>query len=208
MVAGKFDHYNYKTQIHIRPRPSPVLAYESVLIGKDEITPTLTIDGNEIPVPNFTDYEPTTEMPQPREQEDATTVGNHSYSVYDLALCRSGDKGNSANVSVIARRPEYLPYLRKHLTEEVVFNHLKKIHPNSFSGGVETVTRYDWPGINGFNFGKFLKLVVLLTPYLLVLEQSLGGGGVASIQADPQGKSYGSHLSMYQMDNLPHQSEM
>ena len=164
--AGKVESYSCKTLTKTRPRPSPVLTYESVLIGKDKITPTLTIDGNEIPIPNFTDYEPTTEMPQPREQEDATKVGNNSYSVYDLALCRSGDKGDSANVSVIARRPEYLPYLRKHLTEEVVFHHLKKIHPHSFSGGVETVTRYDWPGINGFNFGRFFELVILLTPYL------------------------------------------
>ena len=62
------------------------------MIGKDEITPTLSIDGNDIPVPNFTDYEPTTELPMPREQENATRTGNCSYSVYDLALCRSGDK--------------------------------------------------------------------------------------------------------------------
>ena len=138
-----------------RPRPSPVLSYESVLIGKDEITPTLSIDGEDIPVPNFTDYEPTEVMPQPREQTDATKEGHCTYSVFDLALCRSGDKGNSANVSVIARRPEYLPYLRKHLTCEVVYNHLKNIHPDAFTGGVESVTRYDWPGINGFNFGTF-----------------------------------------------------
>ena len=163
------------------------------MIGKDEITPTLSIGGEDIPVPNFTDYTPTTEMPQPRAQSDATRTGNCSYSVYDLAYCRSGDKGNSANVSVIARRPEYLPYLRKHLTEEVVFNHLKQINPTAFAGGPETVTRYDWPGINGFNF---------------VLEQSLGGGGVASLETDPQGKAYGSHLTLYKMNNLPHQSEM
>ena len=76
----------------------------------------------------------------------------------DLALCRSGDKGNSSNVSVIARKPEYLPYLRKHLTEEVVYNYLSNIYPNSFTGGVESVKRYDWPGINGFNFCKFYSL--------------------------------------------------
>ena len=105
-------------------------------------------------VPNFTDYEPTKEMPMPREQADATKEGNFSYEVLDLALCRSGDKGNSSNVSVIARKPEYLPYLRKHLTEEVVYNYLSNIYPNSFTGGVESVKRYDWPGINGFNFCK------------------------------------------------------
>ena len=148
------------------PRPSPVLSYESVLIGKDEITPTLSIDGNDIPVPNFTDYEPTTELPMPREQQNATRTGNCSYSVYDLALCRSGDKGNSSNVSVIARRPEYLPYLRQHLTEEVVYNHLKAIHPDAFSGGVETVKRYDWPGINGFNFGEFFAFMTSFSAFL------------------------------------------
>lgn len=176
-----------------RPRPFPVLEYESVLIEKTEITPTLTIDGEDIEVPNFTDYEPTKEMPMPREQADATKEGKFSYEVMDLALCRSGDKGNSSNVSVIARKPEYLPYLRKHLTEEVVYNYLSNIYPNSFTGGVESVKRYDWPGINGFNF---------------YLGESLGGGGVASIQTDPQGKAYGSHLTLYKMNNLPHISEM
>ena len=40
------------------------------------------------------------------------------------------------------------------------------------------------------------------------LGESLGGGGVASIQTDPQGKAYGSHLTLYKMNNLPHISEM
>ena len=86
--------------------------------------------------------------------------------VLDLALCRSGDKGNSSNVSVIARRPEYLPYLRRHLTEEVVFNYLSNIYPNSFTGGPNSVKRYDWPGINGFNFGNIAKPYVLRVNWL------------------------------------------
>lgn len=79
------------------------------------------------------------------------------WTVHDLALTRSGDKGNSCNVSVIARKPEYLPYLRRHLTEERIFEFFRHKFPQDATA--ELVTRYDWPGINGLNF---------------VLEQSLG----------------------------------
>ena len=95
-----------------RPKPTPCLSYQSVLIPKTEVTPTVTIGDEEIEVPNFSDYEPTKEIPQPKEQENAVRIGSFSYSVHDLAYTRSGDKGNSCNVSVIARKPEYLPYLR------------------------------------------------------------------------------------------------
>ena len=89
-----------------------------------------------------------------------------------LAHGRSGDKGDSANIAIIARRPDYLPVLRRALTEEAVaayFSHL--------CGG--PVHRFEVPGVNGFNF---------------LLENALGGGGVASLRIDPQGKTYAQML--------------
>merc|ERR1719204_1953270 len=85
-------------------------------------------------------------------------------TVNDLAFTRSGDKGNSCNIGVIARHPSYLPYLRDQLTEEVVaeqFKHCFEAPP--------VVRRYDLPGVNAMNF---------------VLEASLGGGGIASLRPD------------------------
>ncbi|MEQ2202285.1 hypothetical protein XENOCAPTIV_009554 [Xenoophorus captivus] len=111
--------------------------------------------------------------------------GPHTYRLEDLAYARSGDKGDSANIGVIARHPLYFPYLKKHLTSSVVedyFSHL--IQP----GEHNAVTRYTLPGIHGLNF---------------VLRSSLGGGGVASLRSDPQGKAYGQMLLDLKLTGLP-----
>ncbi len=85
-----------------------------------------------------------------------------------LAHGRSGDKGDNANVSVLARRAEFVPLLGEQLSAERVRAYLAHL----VAGEVE---RYEWPGLSGWNF---------------VLRRALGGGGVASLRYDPQGKSY------------------
>jgi hypothetical protein len=85
-----------------------------------------------------------------------------------LAHGRSGDKGDTANIGVIARRAEFVALLASVLTADVVRNCLAHLVEGE-------VTRFDWPGLNGWNF---------------VLSHALGGGGVASLRYDPQGKSY------------------
>jgi hypothetical protein len=85
-----------------------------------------------------------------------------------IALARSGDKGDDANIGVIARDPRYLPWLRAELSAERVgayFAHL-------VDGPVE---RFDLPGVNALNF---------------LLHAALGGGGTASLRSDPLGKAY------------------
>ena len=91
-----------------------------------------------------------------------------SVALARLAHGRSGDKGDTVNISVLARRAEFLPLLAQTLTAAVVRAHLAHL----VEGEVE---RYDWPGLCGWNF---------------VLRRALGGGGVASLRYDPQGKSY------------------
>jgi len=89
-----------------------------------------------------------------------------------LAWGRSGDKGDAANIGIIARRPEFLPFIRAALTEQAVagyFAHLVK-------GKVE---RFDLPGTHALNF---------------LLQEALGGGGIASIRMDPQAKAYAQML--------------
>ena len=83
-------------------------------------------------------------------------------------LVGCSDKGDDSNIGVIARKPDYLPAIRAALTTEAVagwFAHLVE-------GPVE---RFDWPGIHGLNF---------------LLHNALGGGGIASLRNDPQGKAY------------------
>jgi len=85
-----------------------------------------------------------------------------------LAHGRSGDKGDTANIGIIARRPEFVPLLAAALTPAVVRGYLAHL----VEGDVQ---RFDWPGLGGWNF---------------VLRRALGGGGIASLRYDPQGKSY------------------
>ncbi len=86
-----------------------------------------------------------------------------------LALARSGDKGDTSNVAIIARHPAYVPVLRRELTAERVAEHFKFL----VDGPVE---RFEAPGLAAFNF---------------LMQGALGGGGMASMRIDPQGKAYG-----------------
>ena len=89
-----------------------------------------------------------------------------------LAWARSGDKGDDANIGVIARKAEYLPWLRALLTAERVKNYFAHL----VEGSVE---RFDLPGIAALNF---------------LMHGALGGGGTASLRSDPLGKSYAQML--------------
>lgn len=85
----------------------------------------------------------------------------------DIAHARSGDKGDTANIGVVARRPGHYPLLLRHLTAERVREHFAGI----CFGPVE---RYELPNLGALNF---------------VLHQSLGGGGTRSLRNDAQGKT-------------------
>jgi len=83
-----------------------------------------------------------------------------------IAHGRSGDKGDTSNVGIIARKPEYLPLIRSQVTADAVRAYLAHLVKGN-------VKRYALPGIGAYNF---------------VLEQALGGGGMASLRNDPLGK--------------------
>lgn len=89
-----------------------------------------------------------------------------------IAHGRSGDKGDTVNCGIIARKPEYYGLIAGQITAERV-----KLHFGNLCKG--TVTRYDLPKIHAFNF---------------VLTKALGGGGTASLRLDPQGKTYAAAL--------------
>jgi hypothetical protein len=88
-----------------------------------------------------------------------------------LAHARSGDKGDTANVGLIALEPEYFPILVKQVTAARVQRH--------FKGMVKSVDRYVLPNLNALNF---------------LLHGALDGGGTISLKTDAQGKVYSTAL--------------
>ena len=95
-----------------------------------------------------------------------------------IAHARSGDKGDTANVGLIARRPEYYPLLAREVTAERVKRHFAGI----CLGEVE---RFELPNLDALNF---------------LLHESLDGGGTLSLKADAQGKTYSSALLRMEID--------
>jgi hypothetical protein len=96
----------------------------------------------------------------------------------DLAHARSGDKGDTANVGVIALRPEYYPILRRELTVERVTAHFQGM----ITGPVQ---RYELPNLHALNF---------------LLHGALDGGGTLSLKTDAQGKVYSTALLRLVLD--------
>ena len=95
-----------------------------------------------------------------------------------LAWGRSGDKGDKANIGIIARQPEYLPFIYAALTEQAVFEKFAHFLPEGATSD-KSVERYLMPGTDAINF---------------LIHDVLGGGGMASIRNDAQGKGYGQLL--------------
>ncbi|MEO8874708.1 MAG: terpene utilization protein AtuA, partial [Polyangiaceae bacterium] len=96
----------------------------------------------------------------------------HEVPLRRIAHGRSGDKGNTSNIGLIARDPAYLAVIREQVTPEAVaawFAHL--VHG--------PVVSYEWPGLHAINF---------------VMSDALGGGGIASLRFDPQGKGLAQNL--------------
>ncbi|MFO1354104.1 MAG: terpene utilization protein AtuA, partial [Acinetobacter sp.] len=93
----------------------------------------------------------------------------------EVAHARSGDKGNHSNIGVIARKAEYLPWIRAALTEANVADYMQHVLDPEKS----KVIRYELPAMNALNF---------------MLENALGGGGIASLRIDPQGKAFAQQL--------------
>ncbi len=89
-----------------------------------------------------------------------------------LAHARSGDKGDTANVGLIALKDEYYPLLVREVTAETVKEHFGAI----VKGKVE---RFELPNLKALNF---------------LLHESLGGGGTLSLMTDAQGKTFSTAL--------------
>lgn len=96
----------------------------------------------------------------------------------EIAHARSGDKGNTANIGLIALKPEWYPVLVEQVTAGRVKEHFRGI----CDGAVE---RFELPNLNALNF---------------LLHESLDGGGTISLRIDAQGKTYSAALLRMEVD--------
>jgi hypothetical protein len=96
----------------------------------------------------------------------------------DIAHARSGDKGDTANVGVIALKPEWYPVLSKYLTLDRVRDHFRGV----ITGDVE---RYELPNLKALNF---------------LLHGALDGGGTLSLKTDAQGKVFSTAMLRLVLD--------
>ncbi|PGH09900.1 hypothetical protein AJ80_07610 [Polytolypa hystricis UAMH7299] len=154
-----------------RAKASPNFVASSTLISRERVVPKVQTTGATWPksVPLFTDgcrlVEPAPGLIQvsggvslPHGQ------GPTQVRLHDVAIGRSGDKGDTANIAIIARDSSYYQYILDQVTPEVIFSQFSHFIA---SGG--TVTRFEVPGVSAVNF---------------VLTRSLGGGGLSSLRLD------------------------
>jgi hypothetical protein len=153
-----------------RPPVQPVVRLASCLIPKRDLTVEVDLAGERasyvaaerLPVRPSLEDGPRPTLPVAFEGDTVEVP------LIQLAHGRSGDKGDTSNIGVLARKPVFLPVIAAQLTSAAVRRYLAHL----VEGEVE---RFAWPGLDGFNF---------------VLRRALGGGGIASLRYDPQGKSY------------------
>ena len=163
-----------------RPRPSPVIKLFSFLVNKSQVNVEVVLDDQHfaVEIPSGTAPEKAdTPLPSPHPApEVATLTGNEiTVPLIELAWGRSGDKGNASNIGIIARQPDYLPWIRASVNAKTVASFMKHVLDDTHSD----VICYELPGLHALNF---------------LLKDSLGGGGMASLRIDPQGKAFAQQL--------------
>ena len=154
-----------------RPKVMPVVRLFSLLVPKDEVDVQVLVSETGGPIADACgrgDGLVTLSPPPESAAKEPLAPATETVPLIRLAWGRSGDKGNVANIGIIARRAEYLPYIRAALTPQAVAT----VFAHYLEGPVQ---RFDLPGSHAINF---------------LLHDVLGGGGTASLRNDPQGKAY------------------
>jgi hypothetical protein len=159
-----------------RPKPSPVVAYWPALIRRSSVQARVVVideRGHEATsTVTFDDAAPATPehvsalvVRRPRVKEWPGRT--RKVALRRLAHARSGDKGDTCNIGLVARTPELYDWLREAITSAVVKRFFKGIVHGK-------VTRHELHNLGALNF---------------LMERSLGGGGTVSLMLDPQGKT-------------------
>ncbi len=160
-----------------RPAPTPLVRLFSCLVPKTQVPATVDVESISVLHAALPAASAAT-APEPEAVVVEEVSADHvtrAVPLIALAYGRSGDKGDASNIGILARRPEFVGLLREQLTADKVKHYFAH-----FAEG--PVTRYEWPGLHGFNF---------------LMENALGGGGMASLRYDPQGKMMAQILMDY-----------
>lgn len=165
-----------------RPKSSPVIRLFSILVDRD--LPEIHIhasdqiqpfdDAAAVGIPSADERCDSNGTPSDTSYEASVTANNNGVELIEvplerLAWARSGDKGDKANIGVMARKAEYLPWISAVLTSPYVASRFTHFMASP------AIDRFELPGLPALNF---------------VLHNVLGGGGVASLRNDPQAKGY------------------
>lgn len=156
-----------------RPAPSPVVRLFSCTAAKAKIHVQIALGDDTVSCDEVHgETLDTAAITRPDIPASTASADMIEVPLIALAWGRSGDKGNKANIGIIARDSEYLPYICEALTAAVVRERFAHFLADTSKDSVE---RFILPGAHAINF---------------LLHDVLGGGGVASIRNDPQGKGY------------------
>ncbi|MEJ5302186.1 MAG: acyclic terpene utilization AtuA family protein [Bacteroidales bacterium] len=167
-----------------RPHIKTVLSYWPALIPKEKISAHIHLlneNGDseaEDSFPSLTGQEAEFEESTDETVQIATEgspgsfKGEKKVKLYELCLARSGDKGDTANIGLLARSQEIYTWMKQHISASFV----KYLFREACHG---KVVRYELDNLWGLNF---------------LLEESLDGGGTRSLMADPQGKTFAQAL--------------
>jgi Acyclic terpene utilisation family protein AtuA len=154
-----------------RPSPSPVVRLFSCLVDRQQVEARVWLDDVALTFNDAVSGESMADKPPlaPVPSGQPTTFSGplHRISLLRMAHGRSGDKGDTANIGIVARSAAAYAWLCEVLTADKVAAYMAHV-------ATGPVTRYELPGLRALNF---------------TLAQALGGGGTSSLRYDPQGKA-------------------
>jgi hypothetical protein len=170
--SSGISHMSVGTSLTLAASVRPVQRIAGFLLPKSAVSLAVTVNGAPVPFVSSTDAKAqdvdAVEPAMPASPDDADP--GLTVPLISLAWARSGDKGNLFNVAVIARKPEYLPYIAAALTPELVGEHYGRLLGD---GRALPVDLFSVPGLSALNF---------------VVGDSMDGGVLASTALDPVAK--------------------
>ncbi len=168
------------------PKPQEVVSYWPALMNKELVHPKISLWQNQkvvesktvtsTPLGNFTPPADDVQTASSPNASVATVIAENTKSknvpLYAIALARSGDKGDMANIGVLARSPLAYKFICETLSAQTVKNWFQELCKGK-------VTRYRLDKLQGLNF---------------LLDEALGGGGTMTLRTDAQGKTFSQAL--------------